>query len=366
MADETALLDKIKKIVAIPSTADNPAALHQALELIAERLEATPGICIERFEQNGKPSLLAYAGKERPKTFGILLNGHVDVVPAKTGQFEPRVEDGRLYGRGTLDMKASALVLTEVFCELAAKVKLPLGLQIVSDEEIGGQNGTLHQMEQGVKANFVICGEFTPRAAICNASRGICQVKVTLSGTAAHSAYPWDGKNAVLLANDYVTKLLEKYPLPKAQSWVTTANISSINTESSAINRVPDVAAVEIDIRYVPEDQNFKSKQAAEKFLQSLDPQSRVQILMYEPAHYADPNHKLSALLAESVGQATNQPAKFIQKSGAADVRYYSKAGSTAVVLGLQGEGLHGDNEWLDVASLGEYYKILKDFLLSI
>ena len=56
----------------------------------------------------------------------------------------------RLYARGAQDMKVSALVQAQVFRELAARLPYPLALQLVADEEVGGRDGTLHQLEQGV------------------------------------------------------------------------------------------------------------------------------------------------------------------------------------------------------------------------
>ena len=116
------IITQTKQLVAIPSTADNPVALHQAIAFVAAIIEKCPGITIERFERNGKPSLLAYKGTKRPDKFTILLNGHIDVVPGTAEQFTAIEKDGKLYGRGVLDMKGTALVLTNVFCELVGRV----------------------------------------------------------------------------------------------------------------------------------------------------------------------------------------------------------------------------------------------------
>src|SRR5437868_7629341 len=120
--------DTIHKLLRIRSTADNSTALQEAVAVITDILERHAGITVEKFESHGKPSLLAYTGQARPKHFTVLLNGHVDVVPAKPEQFEPVEKGGKLYGRGALDMKSAALVLTETFCELAPKLPYTLGL----------------------------------------------------------------------------------------------------------------------------------------------------------------------------------------------------------------------------------------------
>ncbi|MBB6473864.1 hypothetical protein [Sphaerisporangium rubeum] len=85
------------ELLAVPSVADRPADLHRALELV---LDVTgPGFTVERFESGGKPSALVYpAAASRPR-FPVILNAHLDVVPAPPEQFVPRREGDRLYAR---------------------------------------------------------------------------------------------------------------------------------------------------------------------------------------------------------------------------------------------------------------------------
>src|ERR1700728_3078666 len=135
------------ELLAVPSTADRPDDLHRALNFVIDFVG--PGFTVERFESGGKPSALLYLGPQRPR-FQVILNAHVDVVPAQPDQFRPRREGDRLYARGAQDMKVAALVEAQVLRELANDLPYPLALQLVTDEEVGGHNGTLHQIEQGV------------------------------------------------------------------------------------------------------------------------------------------------------------------------------------------------------------------------
>ena len=93
--------------LAMPSTADRPDDLHRALNFVLDFVG--PGFTVERFESGGKPSALVYRGAERPR-FRVILNAHLDVVPALPVQFRPRRGGDRLYARGAQDMKVSALV----------------------------------------------------------------------------------------------------------------------------------------------------------------------------------------------------------------------------------------------------------------
>lgn len=361
------LLETIKQLIAIPSTSDNLAALHEALDIITEQLSANPAIAIERFESNQKPSLLAYIGEKRPATFRVLLNGHVDVVPGKSGQFIPILKDDRLYGRGALDMKAAAVVLTQVFVELANTLPYPLGLQIVTDEEIGGENGTAYQLSQGVDARLAIAGESTPLSTICNESRGFCWAEINFKGAAAHSAYPWNGTNAILLAQEFTQKLLAAIPTPKHDEWRTTANIATISTPNVTFNRVPDQARVGVDIRFIASDERFVSRESAATFLQQLAPKgSVVHIQKLEASHFANPESSDALGLAHAVSEASGEPAQFIRKHGAADIRFFSQRDIPALTIGVQGEGQHGGNEYVEIASIERYLATLTQFLTNL
>jgi succinyl-diaminopimelate desuccinylase len=363
---EPAFLQLARQFLSIESTADRPVDLGRALQLVEDLVAKVPDVQIERFEQNGKPSFLAYCGKKRPKRFHVLLNGHVDVVPGRPEDFQPYEQNGNFFGRGALDMKIAALVLAEVFCELAPKVDYPLGLQIVADEEVGGANGTGYQVTHGVTADFVIAGEFTPPSAICAEMRGICTCEVMFQGVAAHAAYPWKGKNAVLEANEFAAKLLQIYPLPTSDKWVTTANVAAISTSNTTFNRVPDNAVLKLDIRYVPGDTRFKNREAAQKFLQELNPAASVNVLMFEPSHQADTSGEMVTKLAAALQQTTGTKTTFVKKHGGADVRFYSEVGTQAVTLGLQGDNLHGDNEFVELASIPQYKQTLVTFLRNL
>jgi acetylornithine deacetylase/succinyl-diaminopimelate desuccinylase-like protein len=180
-------------LLAIPSTADRPDQLHRALEYVLGFVG--PGFEVRRFESAGKPSALVYTGRaegaEDP-TFHVILNAHLDVVPADADGFQPRRDGDRLYARGAQDMKISALAEALAFRELAASLPQPVALQLVTDEEVGGRNGTRHQLACGVRGRFVIIGE-TSGLRIVTESKGMLGVNLRAEGHGAHSAYQWLG-----------------------------------------------------------------------------------------------------------------------------------------------------------------------------
>ncbi|MER5424417.1 M20/M25/M40 family metallo-hydrolase [Streptosporangium roseum] len=104
--DMASFLDRVRELLAVPSTADRPGELHRVLDLVLGSVGS--GFTVERFESGGKPSALVYRDAERPR-FRVVLNAHLDVVPAPPHQFRPRLDGTRLYARGAQDMKVSAL-----------------------------------------------------------------------------------------------------------------------------------------------------------------------------------------------------------------------------------------------------------------
>lgn len=359
------LIEKTKQLIRIPSTQDNPRALRDVFEAVADMVAACPGVNIEFFERNGKPSLLAYRGTERPKTFDVLLNGHLDVVPADPEQFEPQVKDGRLYGRGALDMKGTTVILTDVFCELVNEVPYSLGLQIVTDEEIGGYDGTRLQIDEGVRAKFVIMGEYAnDRHTIYNAARGLCWAEIAFSGKTAHGGHLWHGTNAVVKAGDFAGAVLKRYPTPDKETWTTTASIANLSTPNETYNKVPDSAILKVDFRFTQEDPVFQSRESLEAFITSLDPDARlVNLATFEPAVNVETLNPYVQGMSAAMRQVTGKKPRFLGRPAGSDGRHYALVNNDIVEYGLYGHGSHSDNEYAELESFAEYQAVLRAFL---
>lgn len=357
-------LPKLSKLLSIESTEDKPNKLGEALELVLEDLN---GYTIERFERNNKPSALVYYGKARPDRFDILFNAHLDVVPGKPQQFVPKNESGKLYARGAYDMKAAGLVLATVFKEFAASSQLSIGLQLVTDEEIGGQNGTQLQLESGVLADFVIAGEKTD-FDINIESKGVCWLELSATGTSAHSAYQWTGESATDNLMQALAKLRSIYPFLTEESWETSLNIASIATPNTALNSVPDSAVAKLDIRFTADDPIFNQEQSVvlSQLQTIVGTSNKVTILNLENTHHTDESNPYVQKLFSSIKHITTTEPNFLKKHGASDVRYYSATGASAVTFGVRGDGIHADNEYVELESLDTYYEILCEFIKRV
>lgn len=222
---------------------------------------------IIRDETGGKANLFATVGPaERP---GVMLSGHTDVVPVD-GQnwtvppFQLTDKDGKLFGRGTADMKG--FVAAALNCALKAKnrtLKTPLHLALSYDEELGclGVGSLIDMLEQSPhRPLFCIVGEPT-NLAVATGHKGKTGLRATFTGKEAHSALAPTGLNAIHLAADFIqavraeqARLAERgardgdYDVP-----YTTLHVGGIKG-GVALNIVPNHCEVLFEIRNLAAD----------------------------------------------------------------------------------------------------------------
>lgn len=347
-----------QKLISVPSIKDDLKTLSEVLAVADKYLK---GFKSKTFTSNGVPSIIYYNTSKLPKRFKLILNAHLDVVPGNAEQYMTSVKGDKLYGRGTNDMKAAAAVEILTFKEMAKKVKYPLGLQLVTDEEIGGFNGTGYQIEKGIRADFVIAGEGS-NLDINNMSKGVLWIKLKVKGKTAHAAYLWNGENANSKLNLVLNRILKKYPIPKKEVWKTTVNVAKLYSENQTFNKVPDYAEAWLDIRYIPDDMDTIVTNIKKLLPKGVE----TEVVVKDVPHFTKSDNKYIDILKKSINEIIGKTPKVSKKHGANDVRHFNKFGCDGVQFGPSGEGLHTDNEWVSIKSLDQYYKILKDFLLSL
>jgi succinyl-diaminopimelate desuccinylase len=347
-----------KQLVSIRSTPDNKEALAACIEEAVKPIKDFP---IERFEQDGSKSVLIRNTAQRPKKFKVILNGHLDIIPGKEHQYKPIVENDKLYGVGTMDMKASVASFVMVFRAIAKSVAYPVGLQLVTDEEIGGFHGTKYQIDQGVRSDFVIVGE-TTNFYIENQAKGIVWVKVRSQGKAAHGAYPWSGDNAIWKMHAFLNDLEKHFPLPQKKQWVTTINLAKIETSNKTFNKIPDNCEVWLDIRYIPQE-----TKTIIKTIRLLLPRGfTMETLVQEPAQFVEEDNQYIKHL-QKIGKTVRGKSILLnQGQGSSDARHFTRVKNDAIEFGPLGDGMGTDNEWVDILSLADYSEILKRFLESV
>jgi succinyl-diaminopimelate desuccinylase len=362
--DADSFLAGATELLAIPSTADRPGELGRALDFVLDFVG--PAVTVERFESGGKPSALLYAGGARTE-FRVILNGHLDVVPAPADQFRPRRDGDRLFARGAQDMKVSALLAAQVFRELAGQLPYPVALQLVTDEEVGGRDGTRHQLQRGVRGRFVIIGE-TSGLRIVTESKGIVTVTLTSAGRAAHGAYQWLGDNALVKLERSVANLLARYPVATGEVWRTTVTLARVHTQNQARNQVPADAEAWLDIRYPADDGDFNGKTAGEitAYLAGFcEPGVTPVVDRLDHPHHVGQDHP-DVLRLQQAARSQGYSGDFLRKHGAGDGRFYGELGIAAVAFGVDGSGQHGPQEYADIATIAPYYRALREFLTSL
>src|SRR5262249_38313957 len=110
-------------LIQYESIEHRPSEIAAVMDYTEQYARQIAGVSIERVESAGVPNLVVALGSGRnPK---LILNAHLDVVPARPEQFKPVVRDGRIYGRGSQDMKGSAAVLLRLLKDLAALPQAP-------------------------------------------------------------------------------------------------------------------------------------------------------------------------------------------------------------------------------------------------
>ena len=314
------------------------------------------GIGHRRIEQNGIPTVLVL----RPDgSVPVLLMSHIDVVDAPDELFEPRVENGQLFGRGSIDDKYAAALSMVLVKEQIERLKaagrsqadLPCGILISGDEEIGGKNGARAALSQ-LKADFAIALDGGNLKKIVVKEKGILRLKLVARGRNAHGARPWLGENAIeKLIADYF-KLKAQFEVSAPEHWHRTLNFSRIQAGKAA-NQVPDYAEALFDVRYTENDDMDAVVAAIRSGIQG-----ELEIVEREPLFQGGETPYLEKLLA-----LAGRPEVGCEH-GASDARFLSEFGIPGIVWGADGDNsAHSPQEHVNIDSLLALHAILDRFL---
>ncbi|HSW96724.1 MAG TPA: M20/M25/M40 family metallo-hydrolase [Candidatus Saccharimonadales bacterium] len=355
MLEEILSLSKI--LIAIPTVTGDERSLELAVEIAYQDLY---DYNVKKFKHNGISSLLYYNTEQIPERFRVLLTTNLDVVSAHESQFKPYEKDGKLYGRGAYDVKGASAAMILAYKEIAKKVDYPVGLQIVADGEYDSKN-IKHQISEGVRADFVISAIPT-NFGISHMSKGMLWIKVRTTGKGAHSASPWKGENAILKMKHFLNKLEQTFPDPKEEMWATTVNVAKISTTNDEFNNVPDNCEVLLDIRYIPEDEKI----ILSKIKNLLPEGFEYETTLHDQSESTDLENKEFKLLYQAVEETIGKKPKVIKKHYGDSIRYFTSVGGFGASIGPIGGNEHGEDEWVDIKSLADYYQALKKFLLKV
>ena len=320
-------------------------------------------VAAEARDFDGLPVLLADVGATDPEAPTVIFHGHLDVVPAFDEQFEPRFDGDRLIGRGAYDMKGA---LASILCAMV-DVKDQDGVRVrmvcVPDEESEDvdRRSTDELVKEGLRGDFALTGEPTD-LHIGVQAKGVLAFRAEVRGRAAHGSTPWLGDNAILKAHDAFRRI-ETLPFSRQSSDLfdrPSINLARIEG-GDAFNKVPDRCTMDVDIRYLP-------NQDPQDILAQIEAISGVHVIkqfVRAPAIVSRRNPYVLAL-RDAVSGANGGDVLSVGRDGASDAFAFLEAGIPAVEFGPVGAGHHGPEEWVSVSSLRRYREALRDFVVTL
>jgi succinyl-diaminopimelate desuccinylase len=345
-------------LIRFKTTHANPGEIHRCADHIQTYLEKS-GISYRRLNRNNIPSIVV---APEHRSIPVLLMSHIDVVEGPDELFEPRVEAGNLYGRGSIDDKYAVALSLVLLKEHLLRIRqqgggpgdLPFGILITGDEEVGGANGARYALSQ-LKSEFCIALDGGSPERIVVKEKGILHLKLIARGQSAHGARPWLGENAIenLISDYHVLRSFFEESTP--DHWHRSLNFSRIQAGQS-INQVPDRAEAVFDIRYT---ENDDVDRLVEQIRAGIG--GELQVEKKEPLFQSGQSRYLDQLLALLPGTATGF------EHGASDARFLSEYGMRGIVWGAEGEmSQHTSNEHLVIESAVKLYDALDRFMRTL
>ena len=312
-------------------------------------------------EHEGLPVITADVGADEASGAPtVIMHGHLDVVPGHEDQFSPRVEGDRLIGRGAYDMKGALAALMCAVRDAAEQRDVRVRFVCAPDEESDevDNRSTDVLVQNGLRADFAITGEPTD-LHIGVQAKGVLAFRARVGGTAAHGSTPWLGDNAILKALD-VFRAIESLPFSRQSSDLfdrPSINLARI-LGGDALNKVPDVCLLDVDVRYLPE----QDPGAILAEVRALPDVEVVKTFIRPPAMVSRTDPYVRAL-ADAVGSAVEGEVLSVGRDGSSDAVSFLEAGMPAVEFGPIGGGHHGPSEWVSISSLVRYREALSAFV---
>ncbi len=370
VVSETRALDVVsltRALVAFDTI--NPPGQEEACALYLKDLLDKAGFTTELIPMGpGRANLVAHLGRTDQC---LCFTGHMDTVPlgARPWSTDPHggeIVDGRLYGRGTTDMKGGIAAFVVACLEEAERIRESGGVRLVitAGEETGG-DGAVVIAESGKlgTASALVVAEPTSNVAYVG-HKGAYWLKVRTSGITAHGSMPERGVNAIGKAARVVERLMA-YDFgnqPHPELGAATLNVGTIHGGLN-VNSVPDRAEIGVDIRTIP---GLDHEDLRASLADWLGEDADIEPFVDLPALWGDPDHPW---LRQAIGCACSitghQPASGEPRTATyftdASILTPAFGGIPTVVLGPGEPGLaHQTDEYCRVDRLNEAVEIYR------
>jgi acetylornithine deacetylase len=363
----------LRDLVAIdsvnPTLVPGAAGEQQIADAIAAHMR---GIGLDVTTENvapGRPNVVGVLeGRARGRS--LILCGHTDTVGVSgmRDPFTPVERDGRLYGRGSQDMKGGVAAMIDA-ARVVAEHGLARGRLIVAavvDEEHSSIGADA--LVKTWRADGAIVTEPTD-LAIAVAHKGFAWVKVDVHGRAAHGSRPKDGQDAILRLGRVLSRLealdgdlQRRPPHPLAGTGSLHASLVEGGCELSSY---PDRAVLQMERRLRPGESEFAAIAEVRAIIDALsreDPTFRAEamVMFSRPAYELPAGHELPTILGAALG-AAGRPSGVVGASFWADSGVLGEAGVPSVLFGPGGAGLHSPEEFVVVEEVLQCRDVLAD-----
>jgi len=362
-------VEMLRKLIAFPTVSrDSNLALIHFVRDTLKPYDAD--IRLTHDDEKRKANLFATLGPRGEP--GIVLSGHTDVVPVEgqawdTDPFVMVEKGGKLYGRGTCDMKGFVACVLALVPEVMKRgLKSPLHLAFSYDEEVGciGVGRLISDLQRaGIKPKSCIVGEPTEMRSVV-AHKGKKAWRCRVRGHEAHSSLTPQGVNAVQIACDIVSFIADRarafrsghrqdpaYDVP-----FTTPHVGVIRG-GTALNIVPRDCMFEFEIRHLPFDDPDAFFADVERYAQSLLPAMRAvapdthiefDLLSTLPGFDDDGRNAIA-----DIGRACSGAHGTHKVSFGSEAALFNNASMPAIICGPGHiEQAHQPNEWVSLEQL--------------
>lgn len=356
----TSIEQRLAKLISVPSvTADT--VLNAELLADIERQLIRLGIQTKIIMRNEVASLIAsFVDFDETQ---VWLAAHSDVVPGDPSDYVLTVRDQKLYGRGAYDMKFAIAAYLELAQEIASQ-KLPLGIIITSDEELGGPNGAPSVASQvDFSSSTLVLPDGGGQWTIERKAKGGLWLALRTTGKAAHASRPYLGINAIAPLVSAIHDLEKSLPHKDGTSFDDLTFVVGTIQGGMAMNQLAESAAASVDIRFGSSHTLGEVRSLVESVL-ARHPDVTNELIMQTDQHNNNLDHPDTQLLQACVTEIHGQPLEVIESNGGTDAPHFAAAGAHTIVFHPDGDGQHGKSEYISREGLQEFYDILKTFVV--
>lgn len=353
----------LERMIAMPTISGEEIPADEIIMYASAVLESA-GMHVRTYKDQGYPSLVA-TSKPSSKNPKLFLLAHVDVVAAKQDQFTLQRRNGKLYGRGVLDMKFAAACFLETAISLKNEMgDHDFGIMLTTDEESDGMHGTGFLVEQqGYRGGVCLLPDGANNWKVEAQAKGALHVQVTALGTTAHASRPWEADSASDKLLFFLYEARKTIPPPVEPS--DTTMVISILQAGTTPNQVPDFASAGLNIRFLGKNTKSDLMEKLNKIAAAHGVTLTATIDVPPVAlDLSLPELREWENIVKNVRGSV--PNEYALSFGASDARYFASHGIPVIVTYPEGAGQHSDDEWISEESLYQFYECTLAYVKTI